>query len=78
MNFKHKRSMLQGCRKNKIDTECIYVILPKIHGNFQIFSSTFHSTIDALGPQFTKPSFEVFCDCLTREKANLFLLDSLT
>ena len=54
------------------------MILFKLRGNFQIFSSTFHSTMDALGARFTMPTFEVFCDHLTRAKAKLTQLDSLT
>ena len=34
--------------------------------------------MDALGTRFTMSSFEVFCDCLTREKSKLSQLDSLT
>ena len=65
MKFKKLRSLLQGCGKIKIDTKCIYLILSKLHGNFQIFSSTFYSIKDALVNLFTMPSFEVFCDRLT-------------
>ena len=61
----------------KKDKECIYLILSKIRGNFYIFSSTFHSTMDALGPRFTMPTFEVFCDHVTRDKTKLTQLDSL-
>ena len=60
MKFNHQISLLQGCGKTKIDTECIHLILSKLCGNFQIFSSTFYSTKDALGTRFTMPSFEVF------------------
>ena len=49
MKFKQQRSLLQGCGKNKTNTECIYLILSKLCGNFQIFASTFYSTKDALG-----------------------------
>jgi len=62
MKFKSIRSILQGCGKIKTDQESIYLILSKLRGNFQIFSSTFHSTMDALGPRFNMPKFEVFCD----------------
>ena len=78
MKFKHQLTLLQGCTKVKIDKECIYLILSKLQRNFQIFSSTFHSTMDALGPRFTMPTFKVFFDCLTREEAKLTQLDSLT
>ncbi len=33
--------------------------------------------MDALGTNLTMPTFEEFCDHLTREKAKLFQLDSL-
>lgn len=65
MNFKQQKYLLQDCGKIKTDTECIYLILSKLHGNFQVFASTFHSTMDALGTRFTMPSFDIFCDCLT-------------
>ena len=54
-----------------------YLILSKLHGNFQIFASTFYSTKDDLGNKFSMSSFKIFCDRLTREKANLSQLDSL-
>ena len=60
MKFKQQRSLLQYYGKTKIDIACITLILSKLHGNFQIFASTFHSTMDALGTRFTMPSFEVF------------------
>ena len=72
IKFNQLRSLLQGYRKTKINTECIYLILSKLRGNFQIFSSTLYSTKDALGNRFTMPSIEVFCDWLTQEKAKLF------
>ena len=78
MKFKQKRSLLQGYGKNKTDTECIYLILSKLCGNFQIFAYTFYSTKYAFGTILTMPSFEVFFDHLTREKAKLSQLDSLT
>ena len=71
MKFKQQRLSLQGCGKTKIDKECIFLILSKLWGNFHIFSSTFHSTMDALGTNFIMPTFEEFCDRLTREKAKL-------
>ncbi len=43
IKFNQQRSLLQGCGKTKIDTECIYMILSKLHGNFTIFFSTFYS-----------------------------------
>ena len=77
MKFKSLRSVLQGCGKTKIDNECIYLILSKLRGQFQIFSSTFYSTKDALGAQHVMPSFETFCDRLTREQSKLTQMDSL-
>ena len=65
MKFNQQRSLLQGCGKTKNDTECIYLILFKLHGNFQIFASTFYSTKDALGNRFKIPYFEIYCDHLT-------------
>ena len=77
MKFKQQRSLLQGCGKNKIDTKCIYLILSKLHGKFQIFASTLYSTKDPLGTIFIMPSFEVFCDHLAREKSKLSQLNYL-
>lgn len=78
MGFKQQRTLLQGCGKEKTYKECIYLILSKLRGNFQIFFSTFHSIMDALGPRFTMPTFEVFCDRLTREQTTLTQLDTIT
>lgn len=69
--FKPLRSLLQGCEKNKIDKECIFLILFKLQGSFQVFSSNFYSTMDALGDAFTMPTFEVFCERLTHEQKKL-------
>lgn len=77
MKFKQQRNLLEGCGKVKIENECIYMILSKLQGNFQIFSYTFHSIMDTLGPRFTMPTFEVFCDHLDREQSNLTQLDFL-
>lgn len=41
MMFKQQRTLLQGCRKEKIDKEYIYLILSKIRGNFRF--SLLHS-----------------------------------
>ena len=71
MKFKSLRAVLQGCGKNKIDDECIFLILSKLRGQYQIFSSTFYSTMDALGDRFRMPTFETFCDRLTREQAKI-------
>ena len=39
MKFKSLRAVLQGCGKNKTDDECIFLILSKLRGEYQIFSS---------------------------------------
>ena len=65
MKFKQLRSLLQGCGKTNTDTKCIYLILSNLCGKFQIFTSTFYFTKDALGNRFTMLSVDVFCDCLT-------------
>ena len=49
MKFKSLRSMLQVAGKPKSDDECIFLILSKLRGPYQIFTSTFYSTMDALG-----------------------------
>jgi len=77
MKFKSLRTLLQGCGKNKTDDECIFLILSKLRGPYQIFSSTFYSTMDALGDRHRMPSFEIFCDRLTREQSKLNQMDSL-
>lgn len=56
----------------------MYLILSKCRGPFQIFASTFLSTMDALGKNFTLPSFEEFCEQLTREEVKLSTLESPT
>lgn len=71
MKFKSLRTVLQGCGKHKTDDECIFLILSKLRGQYQIFSSTFYSTMDALGNRHQMPSFETFCDRLTREQAKI-------
>ena len=78
MRFKQQILLLQGFEKVKIVKECIYLILSKVWGNFQIFSSIFLSTMDALGSRFIMPTFDVFYDHLTRKQAKLSQLDSLT
>ena len=62
----------------KSDDECIFLILSKLRGPYQIFTSTFYSTMDALGTRHVMPSFETFCDRLTREQSKLSQMDSLT
>jgi hypothetical protein len=34
--------------------------------------------MDAQGDEFKMPSFEIFCECLTREQSKLMQLDSLS
>jgi hypothetical protein len=71
-------TQLKGCGKTKLDEEFIFLILSKLKGPYHIFSSSFYSTMDALGSDFKVPSFELFCERLTREKSNyLTQLDSL-
>ena len=71
-------TQLKGCGKTKLDEECIFLILSKLKGPYHIFSSSFYSTMDALGSEFKVRSFELFCERLTREKSNYITqLDSL-
>jgi hypothetical protein len=55
-------------------------LLDFIHakGPYQVFSSAFYSTMDALGSEYKIPSFELFCERLTREQSNLTQLDALS
>ena len=76
MKFKSLHAVLQGCGKNKIDHECIFLILSKLRGQYQLFYSTFYSTMDALGDRFRMPTFETFCDRLTREQAKIQQVDA--
>jgi hypothetical protein len=78
MKFKSLRTLLQGCGKNKTDDECIFLVLSKLKGQYQIFSSTFYSTMDALGDRHRMPSFEIFCNRLTREQSKITQMDSLS
>lgn len=64
--------------KEKKDVECIFLILSKVKGHFQVFASTFYASRDALGDKFQMPSFEIFCDCLIREQSKLKQLDVLS
>lgn len=50
------------------------MILSKLKGPFQVFSST----MDALGSEFKMPSFELFCERLTKETSKLMQLDALS
>lgn len=43
------------------------MIISKLKGSYQVFSSTFYSTMDALGDNFKMPPFELFCERLIRE-----------
>ena len=43
-----------------------------------MFSSTFYSTMDALGNRHQMPSFEIFCDRLTHKQSKITQMDSLT
>ena len=69
--FRSLVAQLKGCRKTKSDGECIFMILSKLKGPYQVFASSFYSTMDALGDQFKLPSSEVFCERLIREKSKL-------
>jgi hypothetical protein len=69
---------LKGCGKSKLDEKCIFLILSKLKCPYHIFSSSFYSTMDALGCEFKVTSFDLFCERLTREKFNYITqLDSL-
>ena len=76
--FKELLTQLKGSGKKKEDKDCVYLILSKLRGPFQIFASTFLSTMDALGTNFTLPSLEEFCERLTREEIKLSTLESST
>ena len=52
------------------------MILSKLRGQYQIFSSTFYSTMDSLGDRHRMPIFETFCDRLTREHAKIQQVDA--
>lgn len=78
IKFKSLRSNLQVVRKIKLDDECIFLIISKLRGPYQIFTSTFYSTMDALGARHVMPSFGTFCDRLTHEQSKLNQMDSLT
>lgn len=69
---------LKGCRNTKSDGECIFMILSKLKGPYQVFFSSFYSTMDALSDQFNFPSFEVFFEHLIREQSKFQQLDSLS
>jgi hypothetical protein len=54
------------------------LILSKLKGPYQVFSSAFYSTMDALGSEFNMSSFELFCERLTREQSKITQLDALS
>ena len=76
--FRSLVAQLKGCRKTKSDGERIFMILSKMKGPYQVFSSSFYSTMDALDDQFNFPSFEGFCERLIREQSKLQQLDALS
>ena len=49
--------------------------LSKFNGPFKRPSSTFYSTMDALG--FKNTSFEIFYECITKKQYNMVQLDVL-
>jgi hypothetical protein len=72
--FKTLRLLLEDCKIEKKDDQCIYVILAKLGSAYFVFVSTFHSTREALGVAYKPPSLEYFCDSLIREKDKLLHL----
>ena len=42
--FRSLIAQLKGCRKTKSNGECIFMILSKLKGPYQVFSSSFYST----------------------------------
>lgn len=76
--FRSLLSQLKACGKEKKDGECIFLILSKLKGHFQVFASTFYASRDALGDKFQMPSFEIFCDRLIQEQTKLKQLDVLS
>lgn len=64
--FRSLLAQLKGCRKTKSNDECIFLILSKLKESCEVFSSAFYSTMDALGVDFKIPTFELFCEFLTR------------
>ena len=64
-------AQLKRCGKTKSDEECIFFILSKLKGPYQVFFSAFYSTMDALGSELKIPSFDILCERLTREQSNL-------
>lgn len=58
--FSSLLAQLKGFGKTKSNDECIFLILSKLKGSYQVFSSTFYPTMDALGAYFKMPTFELF------------------
>lgn len=50
--FRSFLSQLKACGKEKKDAECIFLILSKLKGPFQVFASTFYASRDALVTNF--------------------------
>jgi len=68
--FKTLRLLLEVVKVKKEDGSLIYSILTKLGLAYSMFVSTFHSTIEAFisqGQDYKSPSFDAFCDSLTRE-----------
>ena len=76
--FRSLLAHLKGCGKRNSNNECIFLILSKLKGSYQAFSSTFYKTMDTLGDDFKMPTFEKFCEFLTREQSKLQQLDALS
>ena len=69
--FKSLIARLKGCGKTKSDSECIFFILSKLKDPYHVFCFSFYSTMDALGDDFKIPTFDLFCECLTRKQSKL-------
>jgi hypothetical protein len=69
--FKLLVLQLKGFGKNKLDEECIFLILSKLKGPFQLFSSTFYSTMDALGSGLKFPPLRFFVNVLLENSLSL-------
>jgi hypothetical protein len=78
VKFKLLLAPLKGCGKTKTNDECIFFILSQPKGPFHVFFSTFYSTMNALGDDFEMPSFDIFCERLTKEQSKLMQLDALS
>ena len=69
--FKSLIARLKGCGKTKSDSECIFLILFKLKGPYHVFCFSFYSTMDELGDDFKMPTFELFCERLTRKQSKI-------